>query len=294
MIWLSNTFSLFKRTFEECARDRTPMLAAALAFYTLLSLAPALLVLVAITGMLLGRESAKAEVIALVSNSAGAAAAGLIDDVLIRMEARSSLATVAGVASMLFGATIAFSAMQDSLNAIWKVPRHGGVIRGFVVKRLLSFGVVMLVGLLLLASIAIGTFVAAAAKFMPESLPASGAALQWVNFLASMALMTLLFGIVYKTLPDAIIHWRDVWVGAAFTSFLFTTGKTLIGLYLGYTSLGSAYGAAGSLAVFLLWVYYSAQTFLVGAEFTQVYAEAHGKSIRPRAHTEEPVAGPKG
>jgi membrane protein len=282
---------LLKRTIQASSRDRTPLLAAAIAFYTVLSLAPSLLVVVAVAGTWFGREMARAEVIAAIEGAMGPAGAQMISDVLQRVEARSSMATVAGVVSMFFGATVMFAALQDSLNSIWKVPpRQGGFVRDFLAKRLVSFAVVLLLGLLLFASLMTGAVIAAAARMAPASLPASSLLLQLANLVLSVLLMTVMFGVIYKILPDAHIHWSDVWVGAAFTSVLFTLGKTLIGLYLGYSSLGSAYGAAGSLVVFLIWVYYSAQIFLVGGEFTHVYAETHGKSITPKTVPAEPEA----
>jgi membrane protein len=283
---------LLKRTIQASSRDRTPLLAAAIAFYTVLSLAPSLLVVVAVAGTWFGREMARAEVIAAIEGAMGPAGAQMISDVLQRVEERSSMATVAGVVSMFFGATVMFAALQDSLNSIWKVPpRQGGFVRDFLAKRLVSFAVVLLLGLLLFASLMTGAVIAAAARMAPASLPASSLLLQLANLVLSVLLMTVMFGVIYKILPDAHIHWSDVWVGAAFTSVLFTLGKTLIGLYLGYSSLGSAYGAAGSLVVFLIWVYYSAQIFLVGGEFTHVYAETHGKSITPKtAPLPEPEA----
>jgi membrane protein len=272
---------------QECSRDRTPLLAAAIAFYTILSLAPALLVVVAVAGMWFGRESAQAEVVAAVDRAIGAGGARVVADVLRRIEARSSLATVAGVVSMFFGATVAFAALQDSLNAIWNVPpRKVGLIRGYLTKRAFSFGVVLLVGALLFVTLMAGAIISWGARLAPASLPAPAPLLQTINFVVSMALMTVMFAVMYKILPDAIVRWSDVWVGASFTAFLFTVGKTLIAFYLAYTaytSIGSAYGAAGSLVVFLIWVYYSAQIFLVGAEFTEVYAEVHGIAITPKA-----------
>jgi membrane protein len=212
-----------------------------------------------------------------------ASTARMVAGVLDKVEARSSVATAAGLASMLFGATVVFAALQDTLNTIWKVPpREGAWVRGFVTKRLVSFAFVLLLGVMLFASVFSGAALTAVASRFPAELPAPQFLLQSTNFAVSMVLMTVMFAIIYKMLPDVLIRWSDVWVGAAVTSLLFTIGKTLIGLYLGYTGLGSAYGAAGSLVVFLLWVYYSAQIFLFGAEFTEVYAETHGVSITPK------------
>jgi membrane protein len=278
-----STATLLRRTIEECARDNTALYAAALAFYTVLSLAPALVVVVAITGMWLGRESARAEVVSAVARFTSSSAAAMVAGVVDKVEANSSLATAAGLLSMFFGATMAFNALQDSLNAVWRIPpRQVGWVRDYFTRRLLSFLFVLLLGVMLLASLLAGAVFAAMARLGPRLLPAPQFLLQAANFVVSLALLTVMFAVIYKVLPDVVIRWSDVWVGAAVTSLFFTVGKTLIGLYLGSTSLGSAYGAAGSLVVFLLWVYYSAQIFLFGAEFTEIYAETRGAAITPK------------
>jgi membrane protein len=277
------TAGLFRRAFEQCLKDNTPVHAAAIAFYTLLSLAPSLLVIVAIIGTWFGRESAKVEVVAAVAAFTNASTATMIAGLLDKLESSSSAATIAGLASMFFGATVAFGALQTALNTIWNIPpRNVGWVRDFVVKRLVSFAFVLLSGAMLLASVVSGAVLTAAARMFPSELPASQFLLQAITFVVSTALVTLMFGIIYKVLPDVWIRWSDVWLGAGVTALLFSLGKTLIGLYLGHTGTGSAYGAAGSLVLFLLWVYYSAQIFLFGAEFTEVCAEARGASIRPR------------
>src|SRR5687767_13132896 len=258
-------------------RENTPMLAAALAFYALLSLAPALVVVVAVAGMWFGRASAEAELIAKVHEMFGAIAADVVGDVLGQARSHTSAATAAGLVSMFFGATVAFSALQDSLNLVWGVraaPR--GIISSFFLSRLLSFAVVLVMGVVLLASLVLAAALAAVAHLVPASLPASPFLLQAAEFVGSFALMTVMFAGLYRILPDAPLEgrprWRDIWVGAAVTALLFTGGKTLIALYLGHTTTGSAYGAAGSLVIFLLWIYYSAQILLFGAVFTQQYA----------------------
>jgi membrane protein len=195
----------------------------------------------------------------------------------------SSFATIAGVASLFFGATGAFSALQDALNLIWEVPASArGYIRQFFFKRLLSFMAVMMAGLLLLISLLIGAGISAAGRFIPQALPATEFLLQAVSFLVTLVLVTVLFAMLYRILPDSWVAWRDVWTGAAVTALLFSIGKTLIGLYLGHSSSSSPFGAAGSVVVFLLWMYYSAQIFLFGAEFTEVYAVARrGGDVPP-------------
>ncbi len=264
---------LMRLAFEKCQKDNTPVLAAGLAFYGLLSLAPALWVVVAVAGSLLGRESARAEVVSFVAGLTGPRVVRVVSSVLDSVAANGSVATVVGVGSMFLGATLAFSALQDILNQIWDVtPRERGVIKGFIIKRLLSFAAVILVGILVIAFLLTDTIISAAARFVPDRLPAPEALLQMLSSAMSLAWTTLLFGVIYRLVPDRLIRWRDAWIGAAVTSLLFVIGKTLITLYLGHVSFASAYGAAGSFVVFLLWVYYSAQIFLFGAEFTLVYA----------------------
>jgi membrane protein len=275
---------LLRNTIEECLRDNTPMLAAALAFYGLLSLAPLSIVIVAVTGMWFGRASAEAEIAAKTQEVLGPVVAEVVSGVLRQAREHSSVATIAGVVSLLFGATVVFSALTDSLNTVWHVPARGrNYVVGFLTRRLVSFGVVLLLGVVLVASLVLSAIIAAAGAWVPQSLPASESVLQWANFAVTFAAMTVMFALIFKLLPDAEIKWRDLWVGAAVTALLFTVGKTLIGLYLGHTTAASAYGAAGSLVVFLLWVYYSAQIFLFGAEFTQTYANAHGAGVNSEA-----------
>jgi len=272
---------VLKDTFARCQKHNTPMLAAALAFYTLLSLAPGLWIVVAGAGAFIGKESARAEVISWATAMMGNGSAAFVGSLLDGMAANSYLATIAGVVSMFFGATVAFGALQDSLNLIWDVPpSQSGFVAEFFTKRLLSFAAVIVLGVLLLASLFTSAAIAAAARFAPNFLPASGTLLEVVNFLAAIAFLTLLFGLIYRLLPDTHVDWHDVWIGAAVTAILFSFGKTLIGLYLGNASSSSAYGAAGSLVVLLLWVYYSAQIFLFGAEFTEVYAQGRRRKLR--------------
>ena len=274
--------AFLKDAIEAYLRHNTPMMAAALAFYTLLSLAPGLWVVVAMAGMLIGRESARAQALAWATDMVGPQGASFVKGVLDSTVASSSLATAAGVASMIFGATIAFGALQDSLNVIWEVPSsERGYLHRFFFKRLWSFCMVLAVGILLLASLLLDTAIAGAGRVLPQDLPTSEQLLRAANFAVSLVLITVLFAVIYKIVPDTGIEWRDVWTSATVTSFLFSAGKIGIGLYLGRSSVSSAYGAAGSLVVLLLWVYYSAQIFLLGAELTEVYAKRQQRTVAP-------------
>jgi membrane protein len=271
---------LFRETFERCLKHNTSLLSAALAFYSLLSLAPALYFVVAAAGMVIGRRAARGEVIGWASQTLGPGVATFIGEVVDRGSNGSSVATIAGVASLLYGATVVFGALQDALNLVWEVPPvERGYIKQFFVKRLVSFLAVMIVGVLLLVSLLTDTIISAAGKFVPQALPATEFLLQVTNFVLTAALVMVLFALLYRILPDARVAWQDVWRGATITALLFSTGKTLIGLYLGHTSSSSPFGAAGSVVLFLLWVYYSAQIFLFGAEFTEVFAVARRAGV---------------
>jgi len=279
---------LFRDTFARCLKHNTSLLSAALAFYALLSLAPALYLVVAAAGMVIGRSAARTEVISWSAQMLGSGGARFIGEVLDRGGSGGSFATIAGVLSLAYGATVAFGALQDALNLVWEVPPpERGYIKQFFIKRLISFLAVMIVGVLLLVSLLTDAITSAAGKLMPESLPATEFLLQTANFVASLILVTVLFGLLYRILPDSWVAWRDVWTGAAITAVLFSTGKALIGLYLGHTTTSTPFGAAGSVVIFLLWVYYSAQIFLFGAEFSEVYAVARrarvpaGPSVTP-------------
>jgi membrane protein len=274
----------------ESFRHNTPQMAAALAFYTLLSLAPALWLILAIAGTIFGRSSARTELISFVTNMAGAQTAGVVQQVMSRIEADKSVATILGLISLFLGAGVAFGALQDNLNTIWHAPpRKRGMILSFLIQRLISFAIVGLLGLVLLLSVLIGTVIGAVSKFLPQFLPAPEFILQTIHFLVSFGLITAVLAAIYKILPDVPIAWSDVWVGAAVTAGLSELGKTGIELYLGHSSTSSAYGTAGSLVVFLLWVYYSAQIFLFGAEFTHVYTHRAAHLAAPKHAEDKPV-----
>ena len=269
------TVGLFRQALERCFKHNTSLLSAALAFYALLSLAPALYFVVSAAGIVIGRRAARGEVLTWSTQMLGPGGSRLIGEVLDRGVGGSSFATIAGVVSLAYGATVVFGALQDALNLVWEVPpTERGVIKQFFFKRLVSFVAVMLVGVLLLVSLLTDAVTSAAGKLMPQSLPATQFLLQSANFVGSLILVTVLFALLYRVLPDSWVAWPDVWTGAAITALLFSVGKALIGLYLGRTTTSSPFGAAGSIVIFLLWVYYSAQIFLFGAEFTEVYAVA--------------------
>jgi membrane protein len=277
-------WKLFKDTFAGWREDGVSQHAAALAYYTVFSLAPLLVIVVALAGLFFGQEAAQGKIVEQMGGLVGHDAASAIQDMIAaaRKPASGILATVIGLAALVFGATGVFAQLQESLDAIWEVkPRPGLGVKGFIKARFLSFTMVLGIGFLLLVSLAVTAALSALGDWMGASLPIPEAAMQVLNFIVGLAVTTALFAAIYKVLPDVEIGWRDVWVGAAVTAVLFSLGRLAIGLYLGKSGVSSSYGAAGSFAVVLLWVYYSSQILFFGAEFTRVWAETYGSHILP-------------
>lgn len=273
-----------KQTGTEWSDDKVPRLGAALAYYTIFSIAPLLLIVVAVAGIWFGRSAAQEQILAQVSGLVGDNGAQMLGSMLQAADKPHSgmLATVIGIATLLFGATGVFVQLQDALNTIWGVtPKPGRGVMGFIRHRLLSLAMVFGIGFLLLVSLVISAGLSAAGKWMADSLPGGDGLWHALNFLISFALIALLFTLMFKYLPDVKIAWRDVWLGGVVTALLFTLGKFALGMYLGRSSVSGAYGAAGSLIVVLLWIYYSTQILFLGAEFTQVYANRFGRHLEP-------------
>jgi membrane protein len=277
--------ALLKETFRQWNEDNTSWLGAALAYYTVFALAPLAVVAVAIAGLVFGEQAARGELVHQAEEMVDPAVARALEDMLKQVHNTGSgvLATAVGFAVLLVGATSMFSQLQGALDTIWGVkPRPGRGILAVVRDRLLSFLVVLGVGALLLLCLAVNTALAALSSYLgPAGLPGEIWLWRILNWVISLGLLTLLFAMIYKVLPDVKISWGDVWVGSAITAVLFTLGNYLIGLYLGQAGVASAYGAAGSLVVILVWVYYSSQVLLFGAEFTQVFACKFGREIVP-------------
>jgi membrane protein len=278
----SAAWLLFKEAGSAWVADNAPSLGAALAYYTIFSLAPVLIVVIAVAGLAFGREAAEGEILRQIQALVGPAGAATIQTIIQRADqpALGIIASALGLATVLVGASGAFVQLQDTLNQIWKVkckPESFWV--STLKKRSLSFGLVLGTGFLLLVSLAPSAGLAVVGTFTEQLLPIPTFFLESVNFLLSFAVITVLFAMIFKVLPDTEVAWGDVWIGAGMTALLFTIGKMLIGLYLGKSSVASAYGAAGSLVVVLVWVYYSAQILLLGAEFTHVYAIQHGSRV---------------
>ena len=263
--------------------DKAPRLGAALAYYTAFSLAPLLVIVIAVAGLVFGPEAASGQIASQIKGVVGEDWARAIESMVASANKPSSskMATALGIAMLFVGAAGLFGQLQDALNTIWKVqPKPGRGIVGFIHDRFLSFSMVLGTAFLLLVSLVISAGLAALGSLFGQW----GVSLvgQAVNLVTSFAVITLLFAMIFRFLPDAKIGWRDVWLGAVVTSLLFSLGKFLIGLYLGQTGTASAYGAAGSLAVLLIWLYYSAQIFLLGAELTKAFADRFGSRIVPK------------
>lgn len=280
-------FDLLKTTFQEWNEDKVPRLAAALAYYTAFSIAPLLIIVIAVAGLILGQEAARGQIVEQIEGQIGRDTAEFIESVIENTNNQDAgiIATVIGVVAVVFGAIGFFGQLQDALNTVWEVtPRPGGGLVQMLRTRLLSFTMVLGIGFLLLVSLIISSLISYVTTFVGGILPQVELLAQVLNFILSFAVTTLLFALIYKVLPDAVIAWGDVWIGAAITALLFTIGKLLLSLYLGYSSVASSYGAAGSLIVLLVWVYYTAQILMFGAEFTQVYARRYGSRIVPAEH----------
>ncbi|MEJ7606810.1 MAG: YihY/virulence factor BrkB family protein [Bryobacteraceae bacterium] len=267
------------KTYNEFIEDQGPRLGAALAYYTALSLAPLLILLIALAGLMFGKEAAQGQLFGELQGMVGSDGAKAIEEMIQKSNKPSSgiVASIIGFLTLLFGASSVAGELKSSLNQIWNVkePADSG-ISGMVKYRSQALVVVLGGGFLMLVSLVASSVLAGGGKYLAGMLPLPEIVLQTFNFVLSLLVITGVFAVLFKYLPDVKIEWRDVLFGAAVTALLFTIGKTLIGLYLGKASFGSTYGAAGSLIIVLVWIYYSSQIFFFGAEFTQVYSGEHG------------------
>jgi membrane protein len=260
--------------------DNIPHLGAAISYYTVFALAPILVVAIAIAGFAFGAEAVRGEIVGQIEGLVGHGGAVAVQSMLEGASNHSSgiVATIVGLATLFLGATGLFLELQTALNAIWRVkPKADAGFRDLVLQRVISFGLVIGVSFLLLVSLVVSAALAALDKYLGSRFPAYVVVGQALNVALSLAVVTLLFAMIYKTLPDVKLAWRDVWAGAVVTAGLFTIGKFVIGLYLGQSATSSTYGAAASVVVLLLWVNYSSQIVLLGAEFTKAWVEARGE-----------------
>lgn len=312
---LSSIFTLLKDTFSEWSDDKAPRLGAALAYYTVFSISPLLIIVVAMAGFVFGRDAVQGQIVEQIQGLVGKDGAKVIQTMIQSAHKPSSnvIVTVIGIVTLILGAAGVFNELQDALNTIWKVaPKQGSsameTIRSYLKTfrrsgfnrpsaqlkslfrvlipslrdRLMSFTVVLGVGFLLLVSLVLSAGLSALGKFLSGLLPGFIHVMQVLNFIVSFGVITVLFAMIYKILPDVEIKWKNVWMGAALTSLLFTIGKFLIGLYIGNSSVASSYGAAGSLVIILIWVYYAAQILFFGAEFTKVYTKMYDPRTAPQ------------
>ena len=285
---LKAAWELLKLTFAEWMNDDTFESSAALAFYTIFSIAPVLLIAVGVASFFLAPDTATNQIIGEMEKMIGPQGANAVRQVIesSRGFGKGLWAVSVGIVTLVTGATAVFGELQSALNQIWdvKAKPDRGVIMSFIVDRVRSFSIAICVGFLLLVSLVISAVINGLQNYMNNWLPGVPWVWQTANAVASLIVVAVLFAMIYKFLPDVVISWKDVWIGAAVTALLFSAGKYLIGIYLGRTATTSAFGAAGSLVVLLFWVYYSALVSFLGAEFTQVYARRYGPGICPKEH----------
>jgi membrane protein len=282
--FLSSTASLFQATAASWVNHYAASMGAALSYYTLFSIAPLLLIVISVAGLVFGEQAARGEIMGELAGLVGAESARTIESLLesVNRPGTGIVSTLVGLAALLAGATTVFVELQDAMNRIWRAPPGQGGLRRLLRARLMAFGIILGIGFLLIVSLVASAALAALGKWWTPWFGADAIRIaQALNFALSFALIATMFAMIYKWMPNVKVAWRDVWIGAAITALLFTIGKTLIGLYIGRTGIASAFGAAASLVVLMVWVYYSAQIFLFGAEFTSVYAHRHG-SLRGR------------
>jgi membrane protein len=295
--------AILRETVKAWFDDNAPRLGASLSFYTLLSMAPLLIVVIAVAALAFGQKAAQGQLVWDIQGLVGAEGAQAIQDLILQSvhkPASGMTATALGVLTLLFGSSAVVVELRDALNTIWHVPAPATIssfrsVLFLVRERFYLFGLILGVGFLLLVSLALNAAIAALGSLPGSPPPASASVVHMAVFAISFLVTTLLFAAIYRFLPDVQLKWSDVIVGAAFTSLLFTIGKHLIGIYLGRAGFGSTYGAAGSLVIVLVWVYYSAQLFFLGAEFTKVYTRTLGSHLdySSKAVPSEPFASPR-
>lgn len=283
--YLSKLWCVLKTTFMSFSSDNGLKLSASLAYYTVFSLAPLLILIISLAGLFLGHDAITNSLYPQIKGYVGADAAKQIQDMLKNLElsGKTGIAVVIGIVTLMVGASSIFIEIQDSLNIIWRVkakPKKGWL--KLIQNRFISFSLIISLGFLLLVSLVLNIIILALSNKLQHFLPGITVWLiDGINIAVAFIVIALLFGIIFKVLPDVKISWKDVRSGAVFTAILFMIGRYIIGLYIQYSANSSAYGAAGSIIVILLWIYYTAAILYIGAEFTQVYAEANGSHIEP-------------
>lgn len=285
---LRQIFDLIKTAAASWSDDYAPSMGAALSYYTLFSIAPLLLIVISVAGLVFGEDAARGEIFAQLNGFMGSDAAAAIQSLLesVNKPAEGMVGTVFGVVLVLIGATTVFGELQDAMDRIWRAParKKSSGLWNLLRARLLSFGMILSIGFLLMVSLVMGAVLAALGRWWTPFFTGWEVVAQTLNIVIGFGFTLLAFALIYKIMPRVKIDWRDVWVGAGVTAVLFTVGKFLIGFYIGKSGVVSGFGAASSIVIVLIWVYYSAQIFLIGAEFTWVYAHMYGSrrgQIRP-------------
>ena len=284
LIWSVKTAKdLLAETYNEWSDAEAARMGAALAYYTMLSLAPLLILIIGIASLIWDAQAVSGELARQLESFVGRQAAETIQALIKNSTIKGGgiAASVIGFLTLALGATSIVAELRSSMNALWKIKEHGGLL-SLLRQRSYAFVVIVIAGLLLLASILVSAILAAMGSFFGTLLPVPEFALQAINFLVSLFFITAVFATLFKTLPKVVLQWQDVLLGATFTAVLFTLAKTVIGIYLGKAGFSSTFGAAGSLVIILVWVYYSAQLFFFGAEFTRVYAKRYGSRHKGR------------
>lgn len=280
---------LFKLTYQDWTEDKAPRLGAALAYYAIFSLSPLLVVVISVAGIFFGEEAARGEISGQITRIVGSHAAEFIESMLASTRSPSSsiLATIIGVLTLLMGAMGVFGQLQDAMNTIWEIePQPKQSFLQNIKDRLTPFVVLMGAAFLMLVSLSVNAAIIALANWASGYLPLPPWLLQMLNLAISLAIVTGLFALIFRVLPDAEIHWHDVWIGSFMTAVLFTIGQLALAWYIGRTSGSSTYGAAGSLVAVLVWIYWASQILFFGAEFTQVYANKYGSRLLPDTEAE--------
>lgn len=287
-LWLKGIGELLKESFRGFSEYKVPKLSASLAYYTVFSLGPLLIVIIFLTSIFLGREAVEGSIYAQIQGFVGDDAAKQIQDIIknASITGKGTVAAIIGIVTLLIGATSVFGEIQDSVNDIWGLkpkPKQGWL--KLIKNRLLSFGIIGSLGFLLLVSLAITAVVEALGKRLEAAFPNVTVVVFYItNLVLTLGVTTLLFAVIFKVLPDARIKWKDVWAGAITTSILFMIGKFAISFYISKSDVGSTYGAAGSLVILLVWIYYSSIILYFGAVFTKAYAKKYGSSIKPNEY----------
>jgi membrane protein len=282
-IW-GKVWPVVKQAFSEWSSDKCPRLGAALSYYTVFSLAPVLILVIAVAGIFLGREAAQGKIVEQLAGLLGLEASKMVQAAILKAGQTDGglRASVIGVVTLLVGATGVMVELQDALNTVWKVlPKPGGGVKRFVRARLIALALVLSLGFLLLVSLVMSAGLELVSGWAGSLFPGWVAFGYLLNYVVSIGVIALFFALIFKLLPDAKVAWKDVWFGALLTSLLFHLGKYLISLYIGRASVASTFGAAGSLAVVLVWIYYSSQILLMGAEVTRAYANRYGSAVVP-------------